>query len=87
MKVNQDILKKANKSEKQLFNLIKYTKNYKKCPEGKVLNTHTNRCIAIGSALYKTATKKRLVTFRRHGIENIKPKPKKVKDNTKDCKK
>ena len=86
MKVNQDILKKANKSEKQLFNLIKYTKNYKKCPEGKVLNTHTNRCIAIGSALYKTALKNGWLHLEDIFIENIKPKPKKVKDNTKHCK-
>lgn len=86
MKVNQDILKKANKSEKQLFNFIKYTKNYKKCPEGKVLNTHTNRCIAIGSALYKTALKNGWLRLEDMRVENIKVIPKKVKDNTKHCK-
>ena len=79
MKVNQDILKKANKSEKHLTNLITYPKNYKKCPQGKVLNTHTNRCIVIGSALYKTALKNGWLHF-----ENSQDQPN--PNLTKDCK-
>jgi len=94
MKVNQNILKKANKTEKTLLNLITYPIKYKKCPEGKVLNTHTNRCIAIGSALYKTALKNGWLHFENAEDQKQKlpfqePKPKKQtkkKNLTKDCK-
>ena len=63
-------------------------KIYKKCPEGKVLNTHTNRCIAIGTALYKEALKKGWLHFeRKKNVPFAEPPPKKKsKPNTKDCK-
>ena len=88
--VNKEIVKgiklKKKPSSKKI-NSKKHNppkKQYKKCPQGKVLNKHTNRCILVGTALYKEARKNGWLHFEE--LIPGAPQPSLSKPNTKNCK-